>query len=188
MKNTIKITVAGVVSLVAGIMIIYAPGTANSQFLYYFAAAILGHFVGDYTFQNQWMATEKSYPGWRGHFACTIHVALYTLAIAMFTGWHSLFLLAVAVPHWIIDRWSLAIYILKFKNGYDLHGVWDQAPLCAANATTIVPPEYAQKIKAAEDAKLVKNVWKVAFAAPVYIFNDNVLHWVCLWFTVKYLL
>ena len=155
------------------------------NFLYYFAAAVLGHFVGDYTFQNQWMATEKSYPGKRGHIACTVHVLCYTLAVALFTGWHPLFLLAVAVPHWIIDRWSLATYILKFKNGYDLHGVWEKAPLCAANAT-IVPEEYFPKIRAAEEAKLIHNVWKVAFAAPVYIFNDNTLHWVCLWFTVKY--
>ena len=142
------------------------------SFLYYFAAAMLGHFVGDYLFQNQWMATEKSQPGWRGNKACTIHVLLYTLAIAMFTGWHPLFLAVVAIPHWIIDRWSLASYWLKFKNGYSMHQVWKNAPLCAAPA-----PDALQQ-----------NVWKVAFAAPVYIFNDNTLHWVCLWFTVKYLL
>jgi hypothetical protein len=167
-----KVAVTGVISLVAALMIMYAPGTANSQFLYYFAAAVLGHFVGDYTFQNQYMATEKSYSGKRGHIACTVHVFCYTVAIAMFTGWHPLFLLVVAIPHWIIDRWGLAWYILKFKNGYGPHQIWEDAPLCAAPAP----------------GALQQNVWKVAFAAPIYIFNDNVLHWVCLWFTVKYLL
>jgi Protein of unknown function (DUF3307) len=133
------------------------------NFLYYFAAAILGHFVGDYIFQNQWMAIGKSQPGKHGHIACTVHVLLYTLAVALFTGWHPLFLLMVAVPHWIIDRWSLATYILKWKNGYHpFTGVWT------------------------EEEKLPLNVWHVAFAAPVYIFNDNTLHWVCLWFTCKY--
>lgn len=53
-----------------------------------FAASILGHFVGDYLFQNQWMATEKSFPGKRGDVACTVHVLLYTLAVALFTGFH----------------------------------------------------------------------------------------------------
>jgi len=160
------------------------------SFLYFFAASVLGHFVGDYVFQNQWMATRKSLPGMPGHVACTVHVLLYTLAVALFTGWHPLFLLAVGVPHWVIDRWSLASYILKFKNGYDLHGVWEKAPLCAANASTIIPeehfPQIREKVRQAEEEKLVKNIWKVAFAAPVYIFNDNTLHWVCLWFTCKY--
>ena len=134
-----------------------------------FAGAILGHFVGDYLFQNQWMAVGKSQPGWFGHKACTVHVLLYTFAVALFTGWHPLFLLAIFVPHWIIDRWSLAKYILAWKNGYTMHQVWEDAPLCAAPAP----------------GKLQQNVWKVAFAAPVYIFNDNTLHWVCIWFTVK---
>jgi hypothetical protein len=165
------------------------------NFLYFFAAAMLGHFVGDYLFQNQWMATEKSYPGKRGHIACTVHVLLYTLAVALFTGWHPLFLLVVAVPHWVIDRWSLATYILKFKNGYTLQGVWEKAPLCAANSQppqpeTSLPMGWVSKAiiedVANNSEKLQHNVWKVAFAAPVYIFNDNTLHWVCLWFTCKW--
>jgi hypothetical protein len=139
------------------------------NFITAFAASILGHFVGDYLFQNQWMATGKSQPGMKGHLACTIHVALYTFAVALFTGWHPLFLLIVAVPHWIIDRWSLAKYILKWKNGYGMDEVWEKAPVCAAPAPN----------------QLERNVWKTAFAAPVYIFNDNTLHWVCLWFTCK---
>jgi hypothetical protein len=147
-----------------------------------FVLAILGHFVGDYLFQNQWMATEKSFPGERGHWACSVHVFLYTVAVMFFLaqvldpavtlGRFLLVAAAVAVPHWIIDRWSLAKYILLAKNGYGMHQVWKTAPLCAAPA----PDELQQ------------NVWKVAFAAPVYIVNDNTLHWVCLWFTIKYLL
>jgi hypothetical protein len=140
--------------------------------LYIFVAAMLGHFVGDYLFQNQWMAIGKSHPGKRGHIACTVHVLLYTLAIALFTGTRSLpFLLAIAIPHWIIDRWSLATYILKFKNGYGLHQVWKDAPLCARPV----------------GGELQQNVWKVAFAAPVYIMNDNTLHWICLFLTTMYL-
>jgi hypothetical protein len=140
--------------------------------LYLFAASMLGHFVGDYLFQNQWMATKKSEKGWIGHFACTVHVLLYTFAIFLFTQkYNFLFLCIVAIPHWIIDRWSLATYWLRFKNGYWMKNTWTDAPLCA----TPSPKELEQ------------NVWKVAFAAPVYIFNDNTLHWICLWFTIKWL-
>jgi hypothetical protein len=141
----------------------------NPSFLYYFAAAMLGHFVGDYLFQNEWMATQKWKPGKIGHVACTVHVLFYTLAIALFTGWHPLFLLVVAVPHWIIDRWSLAKYLLRWKNGYDIKDTWEMKP--------------GDPIR---NAVFEHNVWKVAFAAPVYIFNDNTIHWVCLWFTCRY--
>jgi hypothetical protein len=154
------------------------------NFLYYFAAAILGHFVGDYIFQNQWMAIGKSQPGRLGHIACTVHVLLYTFAVALFTGWHPLFLLVVAVPHWIIDRWSLATYILWLKNGYSPWTAWEKTP--PPETPQIIPDEYFPKIVAAKEDKMIANVWKVAFAAPVYIFNDNTLHWVCLWFTCKY--
>lgn len=135
------------------------------------------------------MATEKSWSGKRGHVACTVHVLLYTLAVALFTGIHPLFWLAVAVPHWIIDRWSLANYWLRAKNGYWPKDAWEKAPLCAANSQSLIEQgqlTLAAVVKAREEALLIKNVWKVAFAAPVYIFNDNTLHWVCLWFTVKY--
>lgn len=135
-----------------------------------FINAMLGHFVGDYLLQNQWMATEKSQPGKRGHIACTIHVFLYTLAVALFSGiWSLPFLALIAIPHWLIDRWSLATYILKWKNGYTMHEVWKEAPLCARPTPN----------------ELQQNVWKVAFAAPVYILNDNTMHFVCLWLTAK---
>lgn len=141
--------------------------------LYIFIAAMLGHFVGDYLLQNQYMAVDKSFPGWRGHIACTVHILLYTMAVLIFTGMlHNVgFILAVAIPHWIIDRWSLAKYWLRYKNGYHEDNIWDQAPVCAAPSPN----------------QLQRNVWKIAFAAPVYIMNDNTLHWVCLWLTVKYM-
>jgi hypothetical protein len=139
-----------------------------------FVLFMVGHFVGDYLFQNQWMATQKSQPGRKGHWACTVHVFLYTVAILLFTPaqYASWGLAAViAIPHWIIDRWSLAKYILKWKNGYSMHDVWEKAPLCAAPA-----PD-----------RLEQNVWKVSFAAPVYILNDNTMHFVCLLWTAAYL-
>lgn len=164
-------------------------------FIDLFAGAMLGHFVGDYLFQNQWMATRKSLPGMKGHIACTVHVLLYTLAVILFTmplniahgTWWDIFhaplifvqynpwlhfALIVAIPHWIIDRWSLATYWLRLKNGYWMKDTWEKAPVCATP-----PPDL-----------LERNVWKTAFAAPVYIFNDNTLHWVCLWFTCQWFL
>lgn len=136
-----------------------------------FVLMMLAHFTGDYILQSQWMATEKSHKGWRGHKACTIHVLAYTLAFVLVAGIYNPWaLLAIALPHWLIDRWSLASYLLSFKNGYTLHDVWQKAPLCAAP----------------DPDKLASNVWKVAFAAPVYIVNDNTIHWLCLLLTARY--
>ena len=143
-------------------------------FVYFFLAAMLGHFVGDYVLQNQWMALNKSKKGWKYNIPCFIHVALYTLAIHFFTHGYLqpesqfLFLIAVFIPHYIIDRTSFANYILRLKNGYSLED------------TVVKIPSASHK------AGLVQDMWKIAFAAPVYIMNDNTLHFVCLWFTVKW--
>jgi len=136
-----------------------------------FVASMLGHFVGDYTLQNQWMAIGKSYPGRRGHIACSVHVALYTLAIALFSWyWNPWFLFMVAAPHWFIDRYSLAWYWIDAKNKVPHTRLWDEGPVCAT------PPP----------GQLQQNVWKVAFAAPVYIATDNTFHWICLWLTALF--
>lgn len=135
-----------------------------------FVNAWLGHFVGDYLLQNQWMALGKSFPGMRGHIACTVHVTLYTLAIALFTQlWNPMFLAAVFIPHWLIDRWGLAWYLINARNPVPHTKLWDRGPVCAQ----------------APSDQVERNVWKIAFAAPVYILTDNTLHWVCLWFTAK---
>jgi len=108
------------------------------MFVTVFAGALLGHMVGDYVLQNQWMAVGKSKPGWKGHFACTIHVAFYTTAVALFCGSLSpTFLALVGIPHWIIDRWSLAKCWLDFKNGGSNWALSPFAPLLyAANDNT----------------------------------------------------
>ena len=64
---------------------------------------VLGHLLGDYVFQNQWMALAKN----RSTFRCTLHCVVYTLCVAMFTSWRPLWLLAVFLSHFPIDRWSL---------------------------------------------------------------------------------
>lgn len=148
-------------------------GITSLNFTYLFVACMLGHFVGDYLLQNQWMAIRKSQSGWRGHSACTVHVILYTLAVCLFSGlWSLWFGAAIAIPHWIIDRWSLAWYWLDFKNPVKHTKIYESGPLCAQTPADLTE----------------RNIWKLAFAAPVYILNDNTLHWVCIWLTLKYFL
>jgi hypothetical protein len=134
-------------------------------FLYLFVCAIMGHMVGDYILQNNWLALNKSMPGRIGALACTIHVLLYTAAVSLFTGLHSLLFLAlVAVPHWVIDRYSLGWTFLKWKN-----------------RKSQKPFEGLFKQNWLTSKELEENVWKLSFTAPVYIANDNTFHLICLW-------
>lgn len=96
-----------------------------------FILALLGHLIGDYLLQSKWMALTKSANGFDGIKACTVHVAVYTAAVcAMCWTLSPLFALAVFVPHWVIDRWSLASPWLKMIGGRTFEGAkddWDKA-------------------------------------------------------------
>lgn len=137
-----------------------------------FVKALLGHMIGDYLWQNQWMAIGKSQPGWRGHLACTVHVIAYTIAVMLATGLYTWpMFLGVAIPHWIIDRWSLGKKWINLKNSVPMDEIWERGPVCAQ-----APPDLMQR-----------NVWKLAFAAPVYIANDNTMHFICLYYLLNHL-
>lgn len=105
-----------------------------------FTKMVLGHLIGDFIAQPKWMAVRKSDVGPQGAAICTIHVLIYTLCVAWITGlWSVGFLLAVAVPHWVIDRISWAGIHLKLIGGrtidtIDANDPWD-APFTAIHYT-----------------------------------------------------
>lgn len=45
--------------------------------------AIIGHLVGDYLLQNDWMALNKKF----SVAICAVHAALWTLSVGLFSGW-----------------------------------------------------------------------------------------------------
>ena len=51
-----------------------------------FVDAIVGHLIGDYLLQNDWMAMNKKKSGENGWTACWVHCSLYTLAVMICTG------------------------------------------------------------------------------------------------------
>lgn len=95
---------------------------------------IVGHLVGDYILQNDWMAKNKTnpHPGhkpyptesitlgyeylknrrsyWLGHLACSTHCWAYTLAVWAFSYWWMPWwgLMIMGMVHFPIDRWRLA--------------------------------------------------------------------------------
>jgi hypothetical protein len=136
-----------------------------------FVLLMLGHFVGDYLLQNDKMALNKARRDPTGWAACGIHVLLYTTGTIAFLGFAGIrasmdwrLLLVIAVPHYVIDHYSLASYWMKFKNGIKPFD-------------TLKPG----------DEVTAMTVWRTSFIAPVYIVNDNTIHWVCLLFTAYWL-
>lgn len=60
---------------------------------------LLAHFIGDYLFQNDWMAVGKK----KSSFICTVHVTLYMIPF-LFTGITPLQFSLIYIQHWLQDR------------------------------------------------------------------------------------
>lgn len=129
-----------------------------------FILALLGHLVGDYILQSQWMAFTKSKKGVQGILACTIHVLIYTASVALFLKTTNLLILGlIFIPHWIIDRWSLGELWLRLIKGRTYKEI-----------LTLEPG--------------LERDFKIAFYAPVYMVVDNTLHILSLWLVIVLLM
>jgi hypothetical protein len=69
------------------------------------------HLVGDYIIQNDWMALNKSKRWW----PAIAHVITYTIPFLLITqSWKAL--AVIGLTHLLIDRFSLAKYMIWAKN------------------------------------------------------------------------
>lgn len=64
-----------------------------------FADAVLGHLVGDYLLQNDWMQSKKT-----NSVTCAIHCALWTASVMLFTGWPLVLAPVLFALHFVQDR------------------------------------------------------------------------------------
>ncbi len=69
--------------------------------------AIIGHLVGDYLLQNDWMALNKK----KHSLNCVIHCLLWTLAVMFFTGWNSWLIASLLfATHFLQDRTNIVLF------------------------------------------------------------------------------
>jgi hypothetical protein len=69
--------------------------------------AIIGHLVGDYLLQPDWMAQNKK----KSSFACAAHCTVWTLSVCAFAGWWSPAAVAVLwSTHFVQDRTNLIMW------------------------------------------------------------------------------
>lgn len=83
--------------------------------------SMIGHLIGDFFFQFKVMADNKWRAGAKGFAWCSLHVTVYTVIVCLFAGNLSLlFFAGVFLPHWVIDRWSLASVWMRFTGSATL--------------------------------------------------------------------
>lgn len=85
--------------------------------------AIIGHLVGDYLLQNDWMALNKKKPGSDGALACAVHATLWTCSVCVFSGWGRVFFLldswpaiALLFAHYWQDRTGVVMWWMTKVN------------------------------------------------------------------------
>lgn len=69
--------------------------------------AIIGHLVGDYLLQNDWMALNKK----KRSFPCVVHCWIWASAVCLFAGWFSVWVIAVLFfTHFLQDRTQIIVF------------------------------------------------------------------------------
>lgn len=70
---------------------------------------LVGHLIGDYLLQNDWMAQGKK----RSTLPCVVHVSLYTLAVGLLTGWPLWAAAVVWLTHFAQDRTAVVAWWMR---------------------------------------------------------------------------
>ncbi len=132
---------------------------------------LLGHLVGDYLLQNEFLALNKSKNTLKGWCAALVHCILYTLAVCLFMwnfDWY--WMIIVFLSHFPIDKFSLAEKYLKYIKGKSLKDYVNKDYL---------PPHH---IVFDEERRLNSyNILEGAFSAIVYTITDNTMHLILMW-------
>lgn len=93
---------------------IWWGGDKGNQMMKIFGWLIIGHLIGDYLLQNQWMAEKKS-DEWVPLF---IHSTVYTLTVYLMSliggglSWRGIIL--IYITHLILDRRFLTDFWIKY--------------------------------------------------------------------------
>lgn len=119
---------------------------------------LLGHLVGDYLLQNEWMAQNKAKNTWIGWFAATLHCLIYTWAVCLIMWkfeWY--WFVAVFFSHFFIDKFAFGYWYLKHIKGLDT---------------------YSYKMVGLSELR-------AGFNAVIYTVTDNTMHLLLMWGAYK---
>jgi hypothetical protein len=95
---------------------------------------LLCHLVGDYVFQTNWMAHNKS----KKTAVATLHAFLYVLPFRLITP-SPLALFIIFSTHLLIDRFNLALHFMRLRNWCRTdNGFPPETPAYLSNLITII--------------------------------------------------
>lgn len=131
---------------------------------------LLGHLVGDYLLQNQWMALNKSKNTWIGWLSATVHCLLYTLAVCLFMwNFQFIWIIAVFFSHFFIDKFGLGEVYMKYIKRCGL-----QDYIYDVNRNSYY-----------QDNNTGQDMLTGGFRAFVYAVTDNTMHLVLMFLAYK---
>jgi hypothetical protein len=76
-------------------------------------SAIVGHLVGDYLLQTDWMAQNKKTRTW----PCIVHCAVWSVSVCLFAGWGVVALLLLFAAHFAQDRTDVIRWYIRVAKG-----------------------------------------------------------------------
>lgn len=143
-----------------------------------FVSLLFGHLIGDFLLQNKNTAVRKG----SNSLTCLLHVLIYTCAILLFTiDWinfdltkYYLWTIVIGLPHYLIDRHSLADKWLDFINGRSLKDFFE-------SGHRNIP----ENINASGYEWDNYRVLRGGFTCIVYVVVDFTFHFLCLWYGYK---
>lgn len=71
-------------------------------------SALVGHLVGDYLLQNEWMAAQKKSKTW----PCLVHCFIWAACVTMFADWGLVAFVVLLVTHFIQDRTNIVAWYM----------------------------------------------------------------------------
>jgi hypothetical protein len=127
---------------------------------------LLGHLVGDYLLQNEWMAMNKSKNNMKGTIAAMVHCLLYTFAVCLFMwNFQLIWIIVVFLSHFPIDKFALGEKYMHYLKG---KGLKDYVVRYSQNK---IPNGY--------------DALEGGFSAVVYTITDNTMHLVLMFIAYK---
>ena len=127
---------------------------------------LLGHLMGDYLFQTEWMAMNKSKNDVIGWTAATVHCLLYTFAVCLFMwNFNLIWICAVWLSHFPIDKFALGE---KYMHYIKRSGLRDYIDGVGTNSFY-------------SDNNTGQDMLTGGFRAVVYTITDNTMHLVLMY-------
>lgn len=128
---------------------------------------LLGHLVGDYLLQNNWMALNKARKDLIGWLACTVHCLIYSMAVCVCTwDFRISWVLIVFLSHMVVDKFSIVGWYLHNIKGRSIKDCLDMIEFDIPGKNDVV---------------------QVSITCFVYIVCDNTLHLLLMFYGRKLL-